>query len=180
MSAAQVLPKSSTRSEHGPPVGFSLVQPAPGHAAEIRDLIKACKPLDVNSTYAYLLLCHHFAETCVIALEGERIVGFISAYIPPSATDTLFVWQVAVHETARGQKLGGAMLTHLLARSVSRNVRYLETTVSPSNIPSSRLFERFARNLGADCVKTPLFEREDFGAEAHEEEVLYRIGPFEA
>ena len=180
MSTARVLPRRSTRSEHGPPGGFSLVQPAPGHAAAIRDLIKACKPLDVNSTYAYLLLCHHFAETCVIALEGERVVGFISAYIPPRTTDTLFVWQVAVHETARGQKLGGTMLAHLLARPAARNARYLETTVSPSNIASTRLFEGLARDLGTDCVKAPLFEREDFGAEVHEEEVLYRVGPLEA
>lgn len=178
MSTEEIISRASLQPEHDPPGQVQFVQPAPRHASAIHDLIKACKPLDVNSTYAYLLLCHHFTETCVVALNHKRIVGFVSAYIPPQAGDTLFIWQVAVHETARGQQLGRAMLTHLLERPAVRDVRFLETTVSPSNVPSTRLFEGFAARSNAEISKSPLFERNDFGAEAHEEEILYRIGPF--
>lgn len=170
----------ATRSEHGPPSVPHLVRPRPEHASDIRNLISACKPLDVNSTYAYLLLCQHFSDTCVIAVTGGHVVGFVSAYLTPSQPDTLFVWQVAVHERVRGQGLAGRMLLHLVARPAARTVRYVETTVSPSNPASARVFTRLAQALDAHCDRATLFPREAFGAEVHDEEVLFRIGPFRA
>ena len=44
----------------------TLAVPAVGDAKAIHALVGSCPPLDLNSTYAYLLLCAHFAETCVI------------------------------------------------------------------------------------------------------------------
>jgi L-2,4-diaminobutyric acid acetyltransferase len=147
------------------------------HGADIRRLVADCGPLDLNSTYAYLLLCRHFPDTCVRAGQAGRTVGFVSAYRPPGRDDVIFVWQVAVSAALRGQGLALRMLRELLARPAVRGCRYLETTVSPSNEPSMRLFRRLARELCAPVAEQEMFEEGDFGDERHEREKLIRIGP---
>jgi len=71
------------------------------------------------------------------------------------------------------------MLQALLKRDVCRNVRFLETTVSPSNKPSRGLFYSLARDLHATVNEELFMSREDFGQTDHEEEVLLQVGPFQ-
>ncbi len=145
--------------------------------ADIHRLVAECAPLDLNSTYAYLLLCRHFPGTCVRAEQGKRTLGFVSSYRPPDRGGVIFVWQVAVSGALRGQGLGLRMLRELLARPALHGCRYLETTVSPSNEPSLKLFRRLARELDAPVEQQVMFEEADFGDESHESETLIRIGP---
>ena len=106
-------------------------------------------------------------------------MGFISAYLVPGRTDTLFVWQVAVGASARGQGLATRMLDALLQRPGCRGVTHMETTVTASNDASWALFEGFARKHGAPLRRSTLFDRNtDFNGE-HESEILARIGPLE-
>jgi L-2,4-diaminobutyric acid acetyltransferase len=133
--------------------------------------------LEPNSCYAYLLLCHHFHDTCVVAEGREGLLGFLSAYLPPGRPDTVFCWQVAVHPDARGRKWGLEMLRELLRRPGLARVAYLEATVGPSNLASAGLFRALARSLEAPCEESVLFDRNLFGRDAHEDERLFRIGP---
>ncbi|HEY9148343.1 MAG TPA: diaminobutyrate acetyltransferase [Gammaproteobacteria bacterium] len=144
----------------------------------VHELIQRCPPLDVNSSYNYFLLCSHFRDTCVVAEADDRIVGFLSAYLIPGRADTLFVWQVAVDEAGRGQGLAGRMLEHVMERSFCAGVRTLETTISPSNLSSRRVFQRYAEKIGAESSEETFIEVQHFGGEAHEEERLIRIGPW--
>jgi L-2,4-diaminobutyric acid acetyltransferase len=144
----------------------------------VHELIKRCPPLDVNSSYNYFLLCSHFRDTCVVAEANDRIVGFLSAYLIPSRPDTLFIWQVAVDKASRGTGLAGRMLEQVADRPVCANVRTLETTISPSNLSSRRVFERFAEKHHTPSHEETFLEASHFGAEAHEEERLIRIGPW--
>lgn len=146
----------------------------------VHRLIKECPPLDLNSIYTYLLLTEHFSRTCVLAESNGMLDGYISAYIPPTKPDVLFVWQVAVHPRARGQGLGQKMLQRLLERPGMDQVRYLETTVGPENTASRRMFAGFARMLQATSTESPLFGRHLFGQGGHDDEPLIRIGPFDA
>lgn len=143
----------------------------------IHQLIKACPPLDLNSVYTYLLLAEHFAPTCVLAERDGKVDGFVSAYIRPDQKDVVFVWQVAVHERARGAGLGGRMLATLLRRPALREVRYLETTVGPGNQSSRRMFGGIATAAAASIHETALFEPDLFGPDGHDDERLLRIGP---
>ena len=146
-----------------------------GHV--IYQLIKQCPPLDLNSVYTYLLLCEHFSQTCVVAETEGRIDGFVSGYIKPDSTDVLFIWQVAVHERARGTRLGQRMLQALLGRPQLRSVRYLETTVGPDNVASRRMFQGLATQYRAAIHESALFDSSLFGPDGHDDEPLIRIGP---
>jgi L-2,4-diaminobutyric acid acetyltransferase len=89
----------------------------------------------------------------------------------------MFVWQIAVAAQMRGSGLAKAMLRELLGRDALRKCRYMETTVSPSNTPSRRLFYSLARELDAPVSEKALFLEQDFGKDRHEQETLIRIGP---
>lgn len=128
--------------------------------------------------------CEIFSGTSIVALEEEgqkEPVGFVSGFIHPDNPDTLFIWQVAVHESQRGQGLATKMLYELLDRNTCEDIQYIEATVSPSNIPSQNLFLGLARKFHTDYQVSDYFETEHFpedGSEEHEAEWLYKIGPF--
>jgi L-2,4-diaminobutyric acid acetyltransferase len=109
------------------------------------------------------------------------MVGAITAYIPPQQKETLFVWQVAVAKSQRGQGLAKKMLSYLYEHCMKNHpLRWLETTISPSNIASQKLFTSFSTQHQRSCAVLPYFLAKDFGDDDHEDENLYRIGPWDA
>lgn len=169
----------SNTTNRNPSAGdLTFRKPTVQDGASIWRLVDHCKPLDLNSCYAYLLVCRDFSETSVVAEADGKIVGFISAYLPPQTPEVVFVWQVAVHSSQRGRKLAGRMLHEIVRRPSCAHVRYLETTVTPSNEASRALFKSFARDAGTKLLETEGFCTHLFGdCEVHEEERLLRIGP---
>jgi len=164
---------------------FALRNPEYRDGAALHELVAACPPLDLNSAYAYLLVCQHHGATSVVAepitasgiehASASRLAGAITAYVPPAQPDTLFVWQVAVDQRHRGQGLGHRMLQYCIDQM---SLRWLETSISPSNHASRQLFTRFAARHDVAVTTLPFFSASDFGAGQHEEELLYRIGPW--
>lgn len=109
----------------------------------------------------------------------EAIVGFISGFIHPDQPDTLFIWQVAVSESERGNGLATRMLYHLLKREGCEDVDSVEATVSPSNTASQNLFIGLAKKMLTKCVIHDYFTSGDFPREGHEDELLFKIGPIQ-
>ncbi len=141
-------------------------------------LISQCPPLDNNSLYCNLLQCTHFSNTSVAAVNQDKLVGFSSAYLIPEQTDTLFIWQVAVAEEARGQGLGAKMLKNILMRSQCSHVTYLKTTITESNKASWALFKSMAEKLKTPLTSSVLFDKNQHFSGNHDSEILVCIGPF--
>ena len=154
-----------------------LRAPVIGDGLGVWRLVESCPPLDVNSIYCNLLQCGHFTETAVIA-ESDHIVGFISGYKLPNRPDTLFIWQVAVAEEARGLGLASRMLAEILARPVCEKIRFLETTITSDNQGSWGLFESLAKKMGVTCQSTPWLDTDIHFEGLHDSESLVRVGPF--
>jgi L-2,4-diaminobutyric acid acetyltransferase len=154
-------------------------KPSLGEGKDLHALVSNCPPLDVNSAYAYRILCAHFADTCVVAEEQGSLIGFISAYRKPADPDVLFVWQVAVSPRARGRGVGSRMLLELLARAGCSSVTAIEATIGPDNRASWALFESLAAKLGAATSRETFFQEEDSGEAGHEAELLLRVGPLD-
>lgn len=103
------------------------------------------------------------------------MVGFVSAYRKPDKPNELFVWQVAVHESARGMGLAFHMLNELLTRDDLADIDVLETTITRDNNGSWSLFKKLDRAHGEQGeVSTFLDETRHFDGE-HDTEYLYRI-----
>lgn len=125
--------------------------------------------------YCNLVQCDHFADTCVVAERDGDIVGWISAYVLPNDPETLFVWQVAVSERARGVGLGALMLRHLVKRPACKGVTRLQTTITNDNDASWSLFRKFARAQGKDLDFQPHYTRGQHFGNRHATENLVTI-----
>ncbi|GAA2951301.1 MAG TPA: diaminobutyrate acetyltransferase [Streptomyces sp.] len=138
--------------------------------------------LDLNSSYSYLLWCRDFAATSVVARDEKgEAVAFVTGYIRPDRPETLVVWQVAVDDAHRGRGLAGELLDALTARvSAEQGLASLETTITPDNTASDRLFTSYAQRHDVALEREVLFDGELFPEGTHLPEVLYRIGPFHA
>lgn len=154
-----------------------VCSPHKGDGAAVWRLIRDCEGLDLNSSYAYLLLCDSFRDTCVVARSsGVELAGAALCLRKPRQPDTLFVWQIAVRSEARGAGLGIAMLQQLMSAPACSGVRFVEAHVAPQNQASEALFRKFARVRRAPLVFDEGFLANDF-PDAHAAERLMRIGP---
>ncbi|QDY76165.1 diaminobutyrate acetyltransferase [Streptomyces qinzhouensis] len=176
MNAAQDdLVRAESRSE------FTVME-SPGieDGAALWRIARDSEVLDLNSSYSYLLWCRDFAATSLVARgPGGEPIAFVTGYARPDRPESLVVWQIAVDREHRGRGLAGALLDALTTRVTAElGIRRLETTVTPGNTASDRLFTAFAERRGADLERTVLFDGRLFPPGAgHEPEVLYRIGP---
>lgn len=160
-------------------VNFFFRKPTVTDGVRVHALIAGCSPLDSNSMYCNLLQCSHFADTCVLAENEGDIAAFLSAYLKPNDPEVIFIWQIAVAAKYRGLGLASRMLNALMRRSITNQVSYIETSITPSNQASANLFERFAQKQAATLTKSVLFSKaEHFGGQ-HDDEVLFRIGPLQ-
>lgn len=154
---------------------ITMRHPTAKDGAGVAALISSSPPLDINSTYCVLLQCTHFAQTCILAERDGQLMGWISGYAPPTHTDSLFVWQVAVAEQARGTGLASRMLDALVARPALSGLNTLRTTITADNAASWRLFESFAQRHGGEISRLPLFEQDAHFAGQHATEFEFVI-----
>ncbi|MFI1399690.1 diaminobutyrate acetyltransferase [Streptomyces sp. NPDC020681] len=179
MTAAQEnLVRATTNPSEFPETDTPRVE----DGAAIWRIARDSKVLDLNSSYSYLLWCRDFAATSLVArgTDGEPI-AFVTGYTRPDRPEALVVWQVAVDHAHRGRGLAGVLLDALTAKTAGeRGVRELETTITPDNAASDRLFTSYAQRHGARVEREVLFDGGLFPEGTHQPEVLYRIGPISA
>jgi L-2,4-diaminobutyric acid acetyltransferase len=85
---------------------------------------------------------------------------------------------VAVDAAQRGRGLAAALLDGLTLRVAGQSeLTSVETTITPGNTASERLFTSYAARHGATVEREVLFDTGHFPDGPHDPEVLYRIGP---
>jgi L-2,4-diaminobutyric acid acetyltransferase len=169
--------RENLKKSERPTFYLRSLEPADGMA--LHRLVGECPPLDTNSSYCNLLQCSHFSSTSIAALRADKLVGSVTGYRVPDRPDTLFVWQVAVHPSARGQGLARKMLRELLMQPPMRDIRFVETSITPGNEASWRLFIGFATEQHAVMERSVMFDKTLHFQGAHDTECLVRVGPLQ-
>lgn len=147
-------------------------------ATHIHALINDSPPLDLNSLYFYLIQSHHFYETSIVAVFESQLLGFVSShFIPNMNQNTLFIWQVAVDKNSRKKGLATEMIKSILNRSICKNIRYIETSVTEANLNSKQLFQGIASILDCPIKESKLFDKKLHFKGKHDSEILLKIGP---
>ncbi len=154
-----------------------LRKPTMEDGAAFHDLVSECPPLDENSIYCNLLQCTDFADTCMVAEKEGRLAGLVSGYLKPREPNVYFLWQVGVHEAARGHGLALRMIQSILARDFCRGVDELQCTITRSNTASRGLFHALAEAEGAEISEHDYFTEAHFGGGGHEAEFQFRVRP---
>ncbi|MGW0040436.1 diaminobutyrate acetyltransferase [Rhodococcus sp. NPDC003348] len=150
-------------------------RPTVADGTRMWEIARGSRVLDLNSSYSYLLWCRDFHDSSTVAEIDGRVVGFVTGFVRPQDPQTVFVWQVAVDESARGQGVAAAMLGDLLDHLAHQGITRLETTISPDNTASIALFTALARNRYTTITKRELFTPNHF-PDTHESEELYVVG----
>ncbi|WP_374929020.1 diaminobutyrate acetyltransferase [Kytococcus sedentarius] len=134
--------------------------------------------LDLNTSYAYLIMARDFgAHSAVAEVDGE-VVGYCMSYLRPQAPDTVFVWQIAVDSSQRGRGLAGRLLDQVVETT---GASALESTVTADNDASNALFAGFAARRGATETITEFITGDHFPIDdVHDAELLHRIEPLNA
>ncbi|GAC54148.1 MULTISPECIES: diaminobutyrate acetyltransferase [Gordonia] len=167
---------SQTRTAPTTVLTVDYRMPTVADGTRLWEIASDSKVLDVNSSYSYVLWCHDFAQTSIIAEVDGRPVGFVTGYRRQNDPSTLMVWQVAVDDSMRGHGIAGSMLHHLFDRVNRLGMVAMHTTISPDNIPSQRLFESVAKARGLRFERRDLFAANAF-PDSHEPEDLYMLEP---
>lgn len=160
--------------------GVSTRRPSLEDGVRLWEIARDTEVLDLNSTYAYTLLCRDFADSSIVAERDGAVAGFVTGYRRPDRPDTLFVWQVAVDAAHRGHGIAGLMLNDLLDHLAVAGVTRLETTITASNTASQELFGSVARRRHSTLTVHDLFAPHHISPEEsdpHEAEQLYVIDP---
>lgn len=142
----------------------------------LHKLINQSYVLDKNSTYCNLLQCTHFRDTSVAAVVNNELVGFVTAYVPPSEPATLFIWQLAVNELHRGTGLARKMINWLVSRPGLNKLTQLSATLAPDNCASRGLFESLAYEWGA-ALDRRLMDQPETCSVSRKDEYEFRIAP---
>jgi L-2,4-diaminobutyric acid acetyltransferase len=158
---------------------ITLRAPTSEDGPDVWRLIRDSGSLDENSRYFNLVQCDFFGDTCVIAEMGGEVVGWVSAFLTPEDPETLFIWQVAVDEEARGKGLAKRMLDELLEREACADVKRIHTTITADNEASWALFNSFADRVDAPLERDAHFEQTRHFEGHHETEYMVTIGDFE-
>ena len=178
-SASEDAPSGDAHSEFdGETIKIRRSRLEYGDGGAMWRLARESGVLEENAEYTYHMFSHLFGETSTVADLNGRAVGFVAGFRPPYRQDSLFVWQIAVDEQARGRGLAAAML-HGLIQRLSPRIHYLEATVTPSNEASMRTFRKIARDLDTNVTEEVLFPGNRFHGPSHEDEVMFRIGPID-
>lgn len=148
-------------------------KPHPSDGAQMWTVARDGGELDLNSSYAYLMMASDFTDTCRVAVCDNEIVGFVLGYSPPERPTHRFVWQVAVRDDQRGRGVAALMLEHLIAAD---DVDALEATVEETNTASRALFASIARKHQAELTWSDGIPAAHF-PDGHAGEPRLRIAP---
>ena len=143
-----------------------------GDGVRIWDLINTYGGLDLNSVYCYMMICHHYGNSCYIAEADNRLAGFVTSYYLPEHRETLFVWQIGVNPEMRGCGVASKLLDTIVRNHP--NVSEINTTIEPGNKASRNLFSSFSRRHGFSLESKKFIRKEDFPANIpHADEDLF-------
>jgi L-2,4-diaminobutyric acid acetyltransferase len=154
---------------------IKITFPTKKNGSAVAKLIQRCPPLDLNSTYNYLIQSYYFNRTCSVAFDSEKIVAFVSGFIKPTNKNCLFIWQVAIDEEYRGKGLGIELIEFLLNQN--KEVNTIETTITKNNIASRRMFQKIVEKYKTRMSEEALVDKEKDFSNEHDSEMLITIGP---
>lgn len=152
---------------------IQVTHPTKEHGSKVYELIEETGGLDLNSKYYYYIMCDMYSKTSSIAMNEGKVVGYLSAFVPPEEPEVLFVWQVAVHPVAQGHGLSKRLLNHAIDENPK--LKSIKTTIGPENGASQGLFKSIAKKHGAEMNSGMYLTSEELGD--HEPELLFTIEP---
>lgn len=140
----------------------------------LRTLAKENKPLDLHTPYTYWVCCNYYSQYCFVLERNHRPIGYIMAI---SNKDCVFVWQIAISESFRGQHLSGILIDAVAKKAIADGYSELQVTISPKNLASYYSFYNYSKssNFAFEKIGELTVEDKEENILQTENEIIYRI-----
>ncbi len=135
----------------------------------LRELLKKGVPfVTAYASYVYWILSRYCESTCFVAVEEERIVGYIGA-LPSLEKQCVFIWQIVVDTLERGSGIGRALLKRITEAADEMGFHQLEIAISDENISCRKMLSRSLEGVECTITIEGTYEDREF------QETIYRI-----
>jgi L-2,4-diaminobutyric acid acetyltransferase len=139
----------------------------------IRSFVAGSPPLDLHTPYTYWVLLHWFSDYCFIAEEEEELAGFLTALPVPDSG--IFIWQIGVAHSFRGQGVGTRLLKAAADEARKRRAGWICFSIENGNAASLGLFRSFALSTGQNLEEMCGLELPAGTGGTFKDETLYGI-----
>ena len=106
--------------------------------AIMRKLAHECGTLDLHTPYTYWVNACYQSESCFVAEEDGKPIGYIMAVDAP---DVVFIWQIGIVPEWRGKGLADRLITKCVDYATKKN-KNIEVTIAADNRASYRAFKK--------------------------------------
>lgn len=141
---------------------------------DVFSLASNLPPLTPHTWYTYWNLFNNFGNSCFIAQDEGKPVGFMTSHPTTSPASEWFIWQAGLLPEYRGQGLIYKLQDRVVDSARQAGAIAIRTTIEADNPRSLGAFSKMAFRLGTNLEELDRFKP---GPEAHSDipEVLYRI-----
>ena len=105
---------------------------------------------------------HEFGESCLAAVEGDRVLGYLVGFSSQSRPAG-YVHLVGVRRAARGRGVARALYEHFARWAAGRGCTYLRAITSPTNTDSIAFHRALGFSLEGDAEEKGLPVVADYG-----------------
>lgn len=122
--------------------------------SSLYELLKLSAPfIQPYPDYIYWFMREYHGNCNLIAVEDEKVVGWLGTLPGSGEMNEVFVFQICVHPSCRGRQIGTRLL-ETLKSCLEPGKKIIECSISPENPASLQLFRSFAAANGAELVQT--------------------------
>src|SRR5699024_7803413 len=89
-------------------------EPTADDGKEMFRIVKESEVLDINSSYSYLMWNRYINITSIVPSCEDEVIRFVSGFLGPDSTDTLFVWRIAVDPKFGSHGLATKLIDQLI------------------------------------------------------------------
>ena len=82
--------------------------------------------------YVYWMMEEYFSSSNYVALEENRVIGYICA-LPSIDAKCNFIWQIVVDANYRGKKVATILINRIIEESKLKGFNRLELTINSDN-----------------------------------------------
>lgn len=143
-------------------------------AMNVHALVGQLPPLTHHTPYTYWNLFSNFSDSCFVAINEGKTVGFVTSHPTTTPPQEWFIWQAGILPEYRRTGLRDALGARVIGAAMKSGAVALTTTIEADNTRSLGSFQRAAHRLGATIEEIDRFNLTPDDPSAVEE-VLYRL-----
>ena len=108
----------------------------------VHEFVTRCPGLEPYPLHLYRIVHRFFGDTCFVALDGDKLVGFAMGFFSQVHPGTFFLWEIGVSPSRQGQGLGTRLLEYVERQVITHGAQRIQVTIHPDNTPSRKVFEK--------------------------------------